>query len=587
MRTRENNKMGSRSGLITLMFILIGWTLSTNAQEAACSNAEQGTSYYFVNGILTDFVGGVLSTQHLSRELDAEGILGPSDRVSLAYNDTGFPIPILNLPPGTPQQWEDGLYDLIEALALDIRTNIGPGLNELGETAVELAVRAVLSRATVVDLPFLDEQALEDQVIEVISRLVRDLIGDDQVDAHVARYRSDILAGEKVVLVAHSQGNYFANVAYGLLSSEEQASLGIVSVSNPDGQVALNQCTEEEPGTLGAIEMNQCSFSGQPTVWLTCNNGVPNYTTVCRDRIINGLRTNFGWIVSPLPPNFFGPGGLEEEDFFWHGFQEVYLRSNSPTRTRILNMTRDTAAGLLTPVIGGDLTIHGAVLSDENLSIGGARVKVELIADALGGSSGLYDAVVDDYTNEAGAYSLCIPSNAVPANILVSASADRFIPQIQSVPNPGPGELEINFRLGNLGANTVVIEVDPIIHHLGDDNAGGAINSQFQKLSEGLVYETSFFLSEEQRSIQAATLQLYARGLQAENPLTINGEIVTFLNTSPADGSLGSIEVQVPISALDLESGVQILRIESEIGGVLFSDRDDFEFVNIIVSLTL
>ena len=587
MLTRENKKMGSRSGLIALMFILTGWTLNTSAQETACSNAEQGTSYYFVNGILTDFVGAVLSTQHLSRELDAEGMLGPSDRVSLSYNDTGFPIP-LPVPPGTPQEYEDLFYDLVESLAMDIQTNIGPGFNELGETAVELAVRELLSRA---DVPFLDDQAVQDRVIEALSRFVRDLIGDDQVDLHVARYRSDIIAGEKVVLLAYSQGNFFANRAFGLLSLEEQASLGIVSVANPDGQVALNECTVAEPGTVSAVEVDRCSAVGTESAWLVCPNGLPDYTTVCRDVVVNRLRDAYGYLgisSRALPPNFLGPGGLEEDDRWWHSFQDVYLRASSPTRTRILNITRDTEAGLLTPVIGGDLNLYGAVLSDENLAlIGGARVKVELIADALGGSSGLYDAVIDDYTNQEGAYSLCIPSNDMPENILVSASADRFIPQVQSVPNPGPGELEIDFRLGDLGANTVVIEIDPIIHHLGDDNAGGAINSQFQKLSEGLVYETSFFLSEEQRSIQAATLQLYARGLQAENPLTINGEIVTFLNTSPADGSLGSIEVQVPISALDLESGVQILRIESEIGGVLFSDRDDFEFVNIIVSLTL
>jgi hypothetical protein len=59
---------------------------------------------------------------------------------------------------------------------------------------------------------------------------------------HIATYRQAISAGRKVLIVAHSQGNYFANEAYKsteVLPSERE-SLGVVALASPASYVAGN-----------------------------------------------------------------------------------------------------------------------------------------------------------------------------------------------------------------------------------------------------------------------------------------------------------------------------------------------------------
>jgi hypothetical protein len=50
----------------------------------------------------------------------------------------------------------------------------------------------------------------------------------DDVNNHVSSYKSDIGEGKKVILVAHSQGNIFANWSFQRLSSSEQNYFTIV-----------------------------------------------------------------------------------------------------------------------------------------------------------------------------------------------------------------------------------------------------------------------------------------------------------------------------------------------------------------------
>jgi hypothetical protein len=56
----------------------------------------------------------------------------------------------------------------------------------------------------------------------------------------VTHYRETIDGGTKVILVAHSQGNFFGNQAYTFLSPTQRASFGMVSVATPAGSVAGN-----------------------------------------------------------------------------------------------------------------------------------------------------------------------------------------------------------------------------------------------------------------------------------------------------------------------------------------------------------
>jgi hypothetical protein len=102
-------------------------------------------------------------------------------------------------------------------------------------------------------------------------------------------------AGKKVVLVAHSQGNFFANEAYGNLAASERQSFGIVSVANPDSFVA----------------------GGGP------------YTTLFEDLVIAAVRAVKIATGGPQPlfPN--STNFLTFNDLSGHGFSESYLAGAS------------------------------------------------------------------------------------------------------------------------------------------------------------------------------------------------------------------------------------------------------------------
>ena len=82
--------------------------------------------------------------------------------------------------------------------------------------------------------PALFQTAL--QSLEVGST-VSSYVNDPDLQTHVQKYAADLAAGKKVVLVAHSQGNFYANRAYEQLAS---TSLGIVSVGTPSSYTAGN-----------------------------------------------------------------------------------------------------------------------------------------------------------------------------------------------------------------------------------------------------------------------------------------------------------------------------------------------------------
>jgi|GEM_PF-1489543 len=127
---------------------------------------------------------------------------------------------------------------------------------------------------------------------------------------HIALYKRKILEGRKVVLVAHSQGNFYANRAWSQLTSTEQRSLGIVSVGNPDSKVA----------------------DGRP------------YTTLTNDIIIRP-------IPLALPANTSN-GGFTFADVTGHQFVDSYLAAGSNSRARILGHLQNAIETVQSPTAG-------------------------------------------------------------------------------------------------------------------------------------------------------------------------------------------------------------------------------------------
>src|SRR5262249_6413226 len=157
------------------------------------------------NGVLTTFDEAVDNLNGLSLRLrqsmpDSEF---SALKFDIAYNKTG-----------------GFLQDLLESVIQDLETDftefwrIMAGLDFMPDSFVAAAQRIA---------------------VEADSAAV--VINTD-LQRHIAFYQAKILEGKKVVLVSHSQGNFFANQAFPLLTASQKLSFGIVSVANPDSFVA-------------------------------------------------------------------------------------------------------------------------------------------------------------------------------------------------------------------------------------------------------------------------------------------------------------------------------------------------------------
>jgi hypothetical protein len=134
---------------------------------------------------------------------------------------------------------------------------------------------------------------------------------------HVQNYVRALYNGKRVVIVAHSQGNFYANNAYRRILNEYpqyRRNIGIVGVATP-------------------VSMVQG--------WNNYNVSVPYglfYTTNASDVVINLVRAFY---PTTLPPN---PSAGYSTTFFSanHGFVDTYLDQNGPLRNRIRDQLLQT-----------------------------------------------------------------------------------------------------------------------------------------------------------------------------------------------------------------------------------------------------
>jgi hypothetical protein len=173
----------------------------------------------------------------------------------------------------------------------------------------------------------------------------------------------------------------------------------------------------------------------------------------------------------------------------------------------------------------------------------------------------------------------------VPTHVAVTASADGYAPEARNVSAESLRKgAQAVFLLEPDRLEVVVLEPDPQVHHLGNDEFTGSINSQFQKASEGIVYARRFMLTRDQVPpvIKRAEIRLLVKGAQTRNEIRVNGHLVERrLTGSPGDGSFGEIRARIPASWL--REGRNSIEIKSvrERG----TDLDDFEFVNVTIHL--
>jgi len=238
----------------------------------------------------------------------------------------------------------------------------------------------------------------------------------------------------------------------------------------------------------------------------------------------------------------------------------------------------DPAGGFALPEfvepVESALRLTGRVLDEktgEPLAGAGVRIDLPGREDLIAASdgSGLFALTARD----------------LPDTIAVTAARDGYVPGALSMTEREiEAGADIEIRLAPVDLFDVALEPDPRVHHLGDDNFDGRINSQFQRESEGYAVEIGFELADAQLdgAIGGAELTLLVKGSQRDNRVELNGRPVGVLGESPGDGSFGRRTLRVPTQLL--RDGENTLRVRS--GRASGSDHDDFEFVNPRLILT-
>lgn len=142
------------------------------------------------------------------------------------------------------------------------------------------------------------------------------------------------------------------------------------------------------------------------------------------------------------------------------------------------------------------------------------------------------------------------------------------------------------------GGDDVVLRCEPCedtvqlsngIHHLGDGNYSGAINCCFQTGVEGKQLQITFEAEEYQAKASVAEVVYTHRGVQADNPIRVNGTQIGTTPGSPADGSttMGQLSFDPGL----LQTGANVFEVTAV--GQRAGDVDDFELSDIRLELTI
>jgi hypothetical protein len=144
----------------------------------------------------------------------------------------------------------------------------------------------------------------------------------DTVDANVQLYRAELALTNKVLLVAHSNGNVYASEAYGRLTPLERTSVGVVAVATLIGSVPGDGpyvTLEEDTFVLpfpDHLPPNTTNTGGLCPDVIGCHAFVDNYLdgAVSGPRIVQDVNDTIPRLVRPSAGTFVGLD-LNETDF--------------------------------------------------------------------------------------------------------------------------------------------------------------------------------------------------------------------------------------------------------------------------------
>ena len=261
----------------------------------------------------------------------------------------------------------------------------------------------------------------------------------------------------------------------------------------------------------------------------------------------------------------YSNGNLNNNDNFWTYFcpKEDLLT----TLSTLLNVNSKAQK-----------TITGTVKNDNGTAVSGINVKFEYL---INGEEKSTTAVTDALGN----YSIKVDKenfkNSSDVTYLIYAYKEGYVPSTKTLKMTDSDSYSLDFVINPIKVNEVVLEIEPKVHHLGDDSYSGSVNSQFQKKTEGTSFNKSFNISLTQYSNYGkATLKFEAKGIQTGGKLVINSESYN-LSSSPSNGSYMTYNIELEKS--NYKQGSNSLQVISKSSG---SDYDDFEFSNIVLEFS-
>ena len=182
------------------------------------------------------------------------------------------------------------------------------------------------------------------------------------------------------------------------------------------------------------------------------------------------------------------------------------------------------------------------------------------------------------FTDDLGRFVL--PFGEIPENAALTASHSGYTPHAVNIVESDSARREpVRIELSPINADIIAFEEEPEVHHLGNDEFSGRINSQFQRRTEGTRLAMRFTIPPERHTagFSAAEFRLVTKGSQLENRVFLNGDRIGVLAESPGDGSFGEQAILAPIDRL--QPGENVLEIRAV--KRRDTDIDDFEFVNV------
>lgn len=238
--------------------------------------------------------GNGVATTRMRAQLNLAAL---SSRIGTQRN--GFPIEykLAFAQSGTDPNSDDLINDLIEAF---VQWNGG---QRSGWSSLMRWLRGALSASSTMP-PATDVHAAIRLLIEKAKMAATQGVGDIDIQVNEI-YKPALLAGKRIVVVAHSQGTFYANEAYTRLAALPE---------------------------IGTAPRMRIAVAASPASFVAGNSGNTRYVTAAID-----------WVIYPIPGALRANVAFTEAEanFGWradpsgHGFREVYLNQSLPTATRL------------------------------------------------------------------------------------------------------------------------------------------------------------------------------------------------------------------------------------------------------------